>query len=208
MWSGYSGHARDPLEGRRVGEAVNLGYPPDRGQPLQEEALPRFGCAGTARVLDYPVDERLRFERLELPRLTIPVGEAWERNMILMTWIKEVTLAVTTVSLKFSDFVSKTIDRVKERYDYARRNPRQVLPKMEIPIELREYNSKLCVLLLPAIPEKVKQRVLEDVDDSPQLVAVNILDEVWSFVAPGGQEEVEGLTQYIRRLGMPTLPRR
>ena len=146
--------------------------------------------------MDHPTGERLRWEHLELPRLSIPVGEAWERNMILMTWIKEVTLATTTVSIKFSDFVSKTVDKVRERYDHARRNPREALPKMAMPpLELREYNSKLCVLLLPAIPEKVKQRVLEDVDESPQLVAVNILDEVWSYVAPGGQEEVEGLTK-------------
>ena len=30
---------------------------------------------------------------------------------------------------------------------------------------------------------------------------VSILDEVWNYVAPGGQEEVEGLTRYIRNPG-------
>ena len=27
------------------------------------------------------------------------------------------------------------------------------------------------------------------------------MDEVWNFVAPGGQEEIEGLTKYIRNPG-------
>ena len=67
-----------------------------------------------------------------------------------------------------------------------------------IPTSLREYNSKLCVLLIPAIPEKIKQRVMEDVEDTVHLSSVAVLDEVWRYVAPGGQEELEGLTKFVR----------
>ena len=73
---------------------------------------------------------------------------------------------------------------------------------MELPPEhLRSYNSKLCLLLLPAVPEEVQVRVLEYVEESTHLTAVSILDEVWNYVAPGGQEEIESLPRYIRNPG-------
>ena len=76
---------------------------------------------------------------------------------------------------------------------------------MELPPEhLRSYNSKLCMLLLPAVPEEVKVRVLENVDESTQLTVVSILDEVWNCVAPGGQAEIEGLTTDIKNPGTAT----
>ena len=34
------------------------------------------------------------------------------------------------------------------------------------------------MILMPAVPEDVQQRVLEDVAESPQLAAVSVLDEV------------------------------
>ena len=52
-----------------------------------------------------------------------------------------------------------------------------------------------------SVPEEVKVRVLEDVEESTQVTAPCILSEVWQYVSPGGQEEIEGLTKYIRRLG-------
>ena len=58
---------------------------------------------------------------------------------------------------------------------------------MESPPEhLRGYTSRLCLLLLAAVPEEVDVRVLEDVEASTHLLAMHILDEVWNFVAPGG----------------------
>ena len=41
------------------------------------------------------------------------------------------------------------------------------------------------MLLLTAIPEDVDVRALEDVEESTQLAAVIILDEVWHVVAHG-----------------------
>ena len=41
------------------------------------------------------------------------MGEAWERNMILNTWVKEVVLATTSVSIPFSDFVSFMIEKFR-----------------------------------------------------------------------------------------------
>ena len=85
------------------------------------------------------------------------------------------------------------MEKAKQRYEHQKANPRETLMRMDPPPEsMREYNSKLCVLLMPAVPEEVKQRVLEDVDESLQLSAVSILDEVWNYVAPGGQEELDG----------------
>ena len=57
------------------------------------------------------------------------------------------------------------------------------------------------MLLLAAVPAEVNQRVLEDVGASFELTAVGVLDEVWKFVAPGGKEEMEGRTKYIRDPG-------
>ena len=36
----------------------------------------------------------------------------------------------------------------------------------------------MCRLLLPFVPEEVKRKVLEDVEETPQLTVVSILDEV------------------------------
>ena len=138
----------------------------------------------------------------ELPKLSIPSGEAWERNMILNTWIKEVVLATTSVSMPFSDFVAGVFDKARTRYVYQKANPRLNMDSAPPPpVNFRGYNSKLCVILLPAVPEDVKVRVLEEVDESAHLTAVSILDEVWNYVAPGGQDEIEGLTKYIRSPG-------
>eukprot|EP00974_Lingulodinium_polyedra_P093336 9040295-Lingulodinium_polyedra.AAC.1 len=74
--------------------------------------------------------------------------------MVLTTWVKEVILASTTVSVQFSDFVSNMMKAAGEWYNFLRRYPREKMPRPEpTPECLREYNNKLCVLLLPAIPE-------------------------------------------------------
>ena len=94
------------------------------------------------------------------------------------------------------------VERVRTRYVYQKANPRvKLAPTGHPPEHVWNYNSRLCLLLLPAVPEEVKVRVIEDVDEIPHLTVVIILDEVWNYVAPGGQEEVEGLTRYIRNPG-------
>ena len=95
--------------------------------------------------------------------------------------------------MNFSDFVTKIMERARARHVYQKANPRVQLAKMDTPVEaILEYNSNMCMILRPAAPEEVKQRVLEDVDECLQLTAVSILDEVWNCVAPGGQEELDG----------------
>ena len=142
---------------------------------------------------------------MELPKLCIPSGEAWVRNMTMISWVKDVALGSTTVSVEFSEYVSKAMRLAKEMYEYQRKNPRVTLDKPQpVPPSLREFNCKLCVLLTPAVPESIKQRVLEDADDTMHMSAVEILDEVWHFVAPGGQEEIEGLANVVRDPGEAT----
>ena len=65
----------------------------------------------------------------ELPKLSIPSGEAWERNMVLIAWVKEVVLAATTVSVEFSDFVAKMMELAKARYEYKRKYPKTAIGK-------------------------------------------------------------------------------
>ena len=124
--------------------------------------------------------------------MAIPAGEAWERNIVFSAWATEVIVVSTTVSHQFSLFVTDVFENTRNRYLWLKRNPRETLRRIgQPPEQWRAYNSRMCVLLLPAIPEDVKHRVLEDVDDSTTLTAVDIMDEVWSFVAPGGLEELE-----------------
>ena len=81
-----------------------------------ERDLPHFGCAGRSSP-----DDWMEFRSSErTPKLSIPNGEAWERNMTLITWVKEVVLVATSVSIPFSDFVSKAIVLVKTRYAYQK----------------------------------------------------------------------------------------
>ena len=61
----------------------------------------------------------------ELPKLIIPNGEAWERNMILCMWVKEVVLASTVVSTNFADVVAKVMEKAKQRYEHQKANPRE-----------------------------------------------------------------------------------
>eukprot|EP00974_Lingulodinium_polyedra_P038004 3643902-Lingulodinium_polyedra.AAC.1 len=83
----------------------------------------------------------------ELPKLDILAGEAWARNMVLFAWVKEVILASTTMSIQFSDFVSKMMPMAIERYNYAKQNPREKMETVRpVPEGLREYKGKLCVL--------------------------------------------------------------
>eukprot|EP00974_Lingulodinium_polyedra_P014594 1412449-Lingulodinium_polyedra.AAC.1 len=88
------------------------------------------------------------------------------------------------------------------RYNYKKHNPRKVLPEPDpVPGMLREYNNKLRVLLLPAIPDDVKTKVLGDIDERQQPSALTVLDEVWHYVAPGGKEELKGLARFVRDPG-------
>eukprot|EP00974_Lingulodinium_polyedra_P018228 1763355-Lingulodinium_polyedra.AAC.1 len=65
--------------------------------------------------------------------------------MVLTTWVNEVVLASTTVSVQFSDYVSRMIRVAGERYNFLRKYPREKLTSPEpTPEDLREYNNKLC----------------------------------------------------------------
>ena len=86
-------------------------------RPLQEESpfvmsphiddrVPRFGLAGRAMPDDWSEFRGWERKLTELPRLSIPSGEAWERNLTLNTWVKEVALSATSVPLPFSGVVS------------------------------------------------------------------------------------------------------
>ena len=125
--------------------------------------------------------------------------------MVLSTWEKEVVLAPTTVSIQFADFVSERMKVANERYHYPTQNPREKLSRPEpVPESMREYNNKPCVLLLPTAPEEIKSRVLGGVDETRQISSLNVLDEIWHYVAPGGQEELRGLTKFVRDPGTTT----
>ena len=54
--------------------------------------------------------------------MIIPQGEAWERNMILNTLAKEIVLASTALSMNFSDFVTKIMERARNLYVYQKAN--------------------------------------------------------------------------------------
>ena len=84
--------------------------------PPVDDRLIRFGLAGMASPDDWSEFRGGERKLTELPRLSIPSGEAWERNMILNTWAKEVVLAATSVSITFSDFVSSMIEKARARY--------------------------------------------------------------------------------------------
>ena len=89
-----------------------------------DESLPRFGLTGRVAPDDWSEFRSMERRLTELPKLSIPSGEAWERNMILNTWIKEVVLATTSVSMPFSDFVAGVFDKARTRYVYQKANPR------------------------------------------------------------------------------------
>eukprot|EP00975_Prorocentrum_lima_P018903 3982610-Prorocentrum_lima.AAC.1 len=61
---------------------------------------------------------------------------------------------------------------------------------------MRDFDNRLSVLLLKSLKEKMKARVLEESegDMAVELSTIYILDTVGEDVAPGGQEELQGLT--------------
>ena len=131
---------------------------PPMARPLQEEIpfvmsppvddrLPRFGLAGMASPDDWSEFRGGERKLTELPRLSIPSGEAWDRNMILNTWVKEVVLAATTVSIAFSDFVSSMLEKARARYVYQKAHPREKVAPRELPPELSGATTASCVCL-------------------------------------------------------------
>ena len=83
--------------------------------PPVDAWMPRCGMAGRASLGKWSECGGGARKLIELPRLIIPSGEAWERNMILNTWVKEVVLAATTVPIPFSDFVAGMLDTARAR---------------------------------------------------------------------------------------------
>lgn len=121
--------------------------------------------------------------------------------MALGNWTKEVHLATSSISVEFSKFTSVCKNSAQQRFQYMNANPSQ--PKLDYPTPpdgYEEYNHKLCVLLMPSIQENVKKSVFryKKVD---QITVLQILDEAWSYVSPGGMEEVKELTNYSRNPG-------
>ena len=71
----------------------------------------------------------------------------------------------------------------KERYTYRKAHPREAMGSIQqVPRGLQECN-RLCILLMPAIPEELKLKVLEDAGGSIHAVVVNIQGEVWRCAA-------------------------
>ena len=48
------------------------------------------------------------------------------------------------------------------------------------------------------MPDKVNKPVLGEVEATFQLAAAKLMDNIMNSVAPGGQDEIKGLTVYIR----------
>eukprot|EP00975_Prorocentrum_lima_P024231 5098709-Prorocentrum_lima.AAC.1 len=74
------------------------------------------------------------------------------------------------------------------RYSWKRQNPTRRPHKVpRVPSHLRDFDNRFSVLLLNAINEKMKTRVLEEsqVDMSVDISSIYILDTIWEDVAPG-----------------------
>ena len=93
QWGGCS-------PGQSLGQQGRVTY--QSGTHSGDDAPPRFGLMGLTTP-GAPVNvEKTNWKQLtELPKLLIPHGEAWERTMIMATWIKEIVLAA--VSQVFSN---------------------------------------------------------------------------------------------------------
>ena len=79
--------------------------------------------------------------------------------------------------------------------------PQHPIPRLDrIPQHIRDYNGRLCGLLLSAIPERIKSAVIAEMSSSGEtyheLPAVAIFDELYHNVSLGGIAEVEGLTSF------------
>ena len=115
---GFPGPTSNPWsQGRETSQAqARVAYRPTT--PNVEDTLPRFGWTGVTTPADITVvgPEKQNWKSLlELPKLCIPSGEAWVRNMTMVTWVKEVELASTTVSVEFAMFVKKGNEPGKEQ---------------------------------------------------------------------------------------------
>ena len=89
----------------------SVGYQP---QTVPVDRLPRCGCPGLITPGEMTAFASQERRLSEFPKLNIPQGEAWERNMILNTWVNEIVLAATAVSMNFSDFVTKIMESARE----------------------------------------------------------------------------------------------
>ena len=79
--------------------------------------------------------------------------------------------------MTFTEFAKMSLQRVLKMYEERRPSP-SVPPRSQIvvPEALKEFNSRFCILLLPAVPEKTKKNVLQDEATSDEIRAVTILD--------------------------------
>eukprot|EP00975_Prorocentrum_lima_P028720 6032425-Prorocentrum_lima.AAC.1 len=59
-------------------------------------------------------------------------------------------------------------------------------------------------MVLKSLPEKMKGRVFEEAegDTGVDISTIHVLDTVWEDVAPGGQEELQSLTRFVRDPGV------
>ena len=76
------------------------------------------------------------------------------------------------------------------------------------PGHLREFNGRLCSLLMPALPERLKETLMGDLaaksDTDKEASTVATSDEIWHQVSPRGSLELNGLRAFARNPGVTT----
>ena len=113
-----------------------------------------------------------------------------------MNWSRETSLAARMVSLEFSKFVEQCCEMEGQRYAgicSSPCTPKKPVPK--VPDQFGEYDSHFSIMLLSVIPPKAKERLLEENEDI--ITSLDVLDTLWKFVAPGGQEETKGIIKFL-----------
>ncbi|CAE7317713.1 GIP [Symbiodinium sp. CCMP2592] len=161
------------------------GLPPEfmRAPPVADESVPH----GRWKLL------------LDVPAFTVGGGEAWECNMRLQTWWKQLETVASTVSPRFGTFVH-------EQYTLAEKRHRRRLEGFfddqeleKISSDCQEYENRLTLTLIRCLPTELKQPVLEKTGQQ-QLRSIHLIECVLQEQMPGGQQEMKSIQAFVRHL--------
>ena len=149
-----------------------------------------------------PVEEGKRddWKHFSLPKLDLPEEAPWKKAMHFNDWMKRVTISANSVSMNFSNFTKSMFQQAEIRYR-SKQGKAENATLIRLDPQYDEYDRKLSLLLLTALPERVITNCMRMTDTFDVLPCGNVLDVLFLHVSPGGTAEAGTLVQYARHPG-------
>ena len=135
----------------------------------------------------------------DVPKLGPLKGEAWEVNMMIMTWKRQFLQVCRTVREDVHQRMEAAFAEAEQRHERRAQGEMSLEEPTSVPGEMVEIQNRLTIALMRSLPQDSQTPVLEGADTT-DISPVTLWESLLEVHRPGGEEEVRALLSYIRGL--------